>query len=45
LIDLWNIGFDGGQVDAELGLDRSTEFGLSHALRKRQVVEQVIAPC
>ena len=44
LVDLWNIGFDDGPVDAELGVDGSTEFGLSHALRKRAVIEQVITP-
>lgn len=44
LVDLWNFGWDGGPVSESLGPDLSFERGRSHALRKRQIIERVIAP-
>lgn len=44
LVDLWNFGWDDGPMSATLGPDLSFERGRSHALRKRQITEDVIAP-
>ena len=44
LVDVWNFGFEGGPVGETLGSDLSFERGRSHALRKRRIVEEVIAP-
>ena len=44
LVDLWNFGWDEGPLSGALGPDLSFERGRSHALRKRRIVEGVIAP-
>ncbi len=44
LVDVWNFGFEGGPVGETLGPDLSFERGRSHTLRKRRIVEDVIAP-
>ena len=44
LVDLWNLGWDDGPVSQTFGPDLSTERGRSHAQRKRQITERVIAP-
>ena len=44
LVDLWNFGWEDGPVSESLGPDLSFERGRSHALRKRQITERVIAP-
>lgn len=44
LVDLWNFGWDDGPVGKTLGSQLILERGVSHARRKRRIVEQVIAP-
>ncbi len=44
LVDLWNVGWPDGPVGQSLGPELSTERGLSHAARKRTIIEEVIAP-
>jgi len=44
LVDVWNFGWEGGPVGETLGSDLSFERGRSHALRKRRIVEEVVAP-
>jgi len=44
LVDLWNFGWEDGPVHPQLGLDLSLERGLSHAVRKRAIIEEVICP-
>ncbi len=44
LVDLWNLGWDDGPVSETFGPDLSFERGRSHALRKRRIVKEVIAP-
>lgn len=44
LVDVWNFGWDDGPVGETLGPDLSFERGRSHALRKRRIIEEVIAP-
>jgi nicotinamidase-related amidase len=44
LVDLWDIGWPGGPVGETLGEELSTERGVSHARRKREIIETVIAP-
>jgi nicotinamidase-related amidase len=44
LVDLWNFGWDDGPVADPLDWELSTERGVSHALRKREIIVQRIAP-
>jgi nicotinamidase-related amidase len=44
LVDLWDVGWPDGPVGESLGAELSTERGLSHAARKRAIIEEVIAP-
>ncbi|GAA4830738.1 hypothetical protein GCM10023310_04790 [Paenibacillus vulneris] len=44
LVDIWNFGWENGAIVPELGFELSTERGVSHAIRKRQIIEEVIAP-
>ncbi len=44
LVDLWNFGWEDGPVGKTLGPQLILERGVSHARRKRRIVEQVIAP-
>ena len=44
LVDLWNLGWDDGPVSESFGRDLSFERGRSHAMRKRHIIEDVIAP-
>jgi len=44
LVDIWNFGWESGPVGPTLGPELSTERGVSHARRKRWIVEQRIAP-
>ena len=44
LVDLWNFGWDDGPSSEFLGHELSFERGKSHALRKRKIIERVIAP-
>lgn len=44
LVDVWNFGWEDGPIGETLGSDLSFERGRSHALRKRRIVEEVIAP-
>lgn len=44
LVDLWNFGWEDGPVVECLGAELSTERGISHALRKREIIVQRIAP-
>ncbi|MAF12653.1 hypothetical protein CMK11_19565 [Candidatus Poribacteria bacterium] len=44
LVDLWDIGWPGGPVGGTLGAELSTERGVSHTSRKREIIEAVIAP-
>lgn len=44
LVDVWNFGWKDGPVGESLGPDLSFERGRSHALRKRRIIEKVIAP-
>lgn len=44
LVDLWNLGWDDGPVSETFGPDLNFERGRSHAMRKRQIIEDVIAP-
>ncbi len=44
LIDLWNFGWEEGPAGAGLLEEENFERGLSHALRKRAIIENTIAP-
>ncbi len=44
LIDLWNFGWEDGPLVAELGAELSLERGISHAVRKRNIIENRISP-
>lgn len=44
LVDLWNFGFEDGPVGETLGPELSLERGVSHAQRKRRIIENVIVP-
>ncbi|WP_165822492.1 isochorismatase family protein [Paenibacillus montanisoli] len=44
LVDIWNFGWENGPIVPELGFELSTERGVSHAKRKRQIIQEVIAP-
>jgi nicotinamidase-related amidase len=44
LVDVWNFGWEGGPVVPALGPELSLERGVSHAQRKRQIVEERIVP-
>lgn len=44
LVDIWNFGWEDGAVVPELGFELSTEKGISHAVRKRQIIEEIISP-
>lgn len=44
LVDLWNIGWQGGPVSPTLGLEQSLERGRSHAERKQQIIQTKIVP-
>lgn len=44
LVDIWNFGWENGAIIPELGFELSTERGVSHAKRKRRIIEEVIAP-
>ncbi len=44
LVDLWNFGWDDGPVTERLGWELSTERGVSHALRKKAIIQSRIAP-
>ncbi|MBP1994338.1 isochorismatase family protein [Paenibacillus eucommiae] len=44
LVDIWNIGWENGPCIPELGYELSTERGISHANRKRQIIEEIICP-
>lgn len=44
LVDIWNFGWENGPNVPELGFELSTERGISHAKRKRQIIEDVISP-
>lgn len=44
LVDLWNFSWPDGPVIESLGFELSTERGLSHALRKRDIVLNRIKP-
>jgi len=44
LVDLWNCGWEDGPVSETLGAELSLEHGISHAQRKRQIIETVISP-
>lgn len=43
-MDLWNFGWEDGPVIDSLGLELSTERGTSHALRKKEIILNKIAP-
>lgn len=44
LVDLWNFGWRDGPVVDSLGWELSTERGASHALRKKEIITNNIAP-
>ncbi|MFD1674318.1 hypothetical protein [Alicyclobacillus fodiniaquatilis] len=44
LVDLWNFGYDDGPLLNSLGFELSLERGVSHAQRKRAIIEEKIAP-
>ena len=44
LVDLWNFGWEDGPVVDTLDWELSTERGASHALRKKEIIIQRIAP-
>ncbi|MDQ0878862.1 nicotinamidase-related amidase [Paenibacillus sp. V4I3] len=44
LVDLWNFGWKDGPVVASLDWELSTERGISHALRKKEIIIKQIAP-
>ncbi|MBP1994588.1 isochorismatase family protein [Paenibacillus eucommiae] len=44
LVDLWNFGWEVGPIEKSLGWELSTERGASHALRKKEIITQRIAP-
>ncbi|MBD2869121.1 isochorismatase family protein [Paenibacillus arenilitoris] len=44
LVDLWNFGWEDGPVVDSLGLELSTERGISHALRKKEIIINQITP-
>ncbi|PYI53401.1 isochorismatase family protein [Paenibacillus flagellatus] len=44
LVDLWNFGWEDGPVVDSLGWELSTERGISHALRKKEIIQNKITP-
>ncbi|WP_419875230.1 hypothetical protein [Candidatus Pristimantibacillus sp. PTI5] len=44
LVDLWNFGWDDGPLVTSLGWELSTERGVSHAIRKKEIMTNRIAP-
>lgn len=44
LVDVWNFSFDDSPAGGTLGRELSLERGVSHARRKRRIIERVIAP-
>jgi hypothetical protein len=44
LVDLWNCGWEDGPVGETLRPELCTERGVSHARRKRRIIEETIAP-
>jgi nicotinamidase-related amidase len=44
LVDLWNFGWDDGPIADTLDWEFSTERGVSHALRKKEITIQRIGP-
>ncbi|ULL14753.1 isochorismatase family protein [Paenibacillus sp. H1-7] len=44
LVDLWNFGWEDGPVADPLDWELSTERGVSHALRKKEIIIKQIAP-
>jgi nicotinamidase-related amidase len=44
LVDLWNFGWDNSPLVPSLGWELSLERGISHALRKKEIIESLIVP-
>jgi nicotinamidase-related amidase len=44
LVDLWNFGWEDGPIIDSLGFELSTERGISHANRKKEIILNKITP-